>query len=279
MERNPEASASTRDEVLFIPAAMCEKSQVAPHNTKGDLTSQRRHEWSPKSTHNSRGTLSFPPQLHENYEILPFTLEKALLRCSISKESPRFPWNTKGSLKSFTKLQKFPKTPVNTWEERWVSHHKSRGAPFSLPQVEMRVDCPASPGKECWHPRHTLRGGWYLFDTGAVTRGLVTIQKPSISPSIRNQAWFSCTDSNVSRESTHNTKGVLMPRLLIRKEPQVPNSTRLEAWNPFDNSRRKQISRPPHTSRPDPLFETAYTARDPHQNKRGTLSLGKPNLL
>ena len=88
MERNPEASASTRDEVLFIPAAMCEKSQVAPHNTKGDLTSQRRHEWSPKSTHNSRGTLSFPPQLHENYEILPFTLEKALLRCSVSKECP-----------------------------------------------------------------------------------------------------------------------------------------------------------------------------------------------
>ena len=38
-----------------------------------------------------------------------------------------------------------------------------------------------------------------------------------------------CTNLNVSRESSHNTKGVLMPRLLIRKETQVPNSTRLEA--------------------------------------------------
>ena len=28
---------------------------------------------------------------------------------------------------------------------------------------------------------------------------------------------------------------------------------------------------PPHKSRPDSLFETAYTPRDPRQNKRGTL--------
>jgi len=28
---------------------------------------------------------------------------------------------------------------------------------------------------------------------------------------------------------------------------------------------------PPHTSRPDSLFETAYTSRDPCQNRRGTL--------
>ena len=28
---------------------------------------------------------------------------------------------------------------------------------------------------------------------------------------------------------------------------------------------------PPHTSRPDSLFEMAYTARDPRQNRRGTL--------
>ena len=30
---------------------------------------------------------------------------------------------------------------------------------------------------------------------------------------------------------------------------------------------------PPHTSRPDSLFETAYTSRDPRQNTRGTLRL------
>ena len=40
---------------------------------------------------------------------------------------------------------------------------------------------------------------------------------------------------------------------------------------PLDNSRGKQNSMPPHTLRPDSLFETAYTARDPRQNRRGTL--------
>ena len=45
MERNPEVPISTQDEALFIPAAMCEQSQGAPPNAKGDLTSLRRHEW------------------------------------------------------------------------------------------------------------------------------------------------------------------------------------------------------------------------------------------
>ena len=41
--------------------------------------------------------------------------------------------------------------------------------------------------------------------------------------------------------------------------------------NPFDNSRGKQSSMPPHTSRSDSLFEMAYTAQDPRLNRRGTL--------
>ena len=40
---------------------------------------------------------------------------------------------------------------------------------------------------------------------------------------------------------------------------------------PLDNSRGKQNSMPPHTLRPDSLFETAYSARDPRQNRTGTL--------
>ena len=67
-----------------------------------------------------------------------------------------------------------------------------------------------------------------------------------------------------------------MPRLLIRKEPQVPNSTRMEARNPFDNLRGKESSMLPRTSRPDSVFETAYTARDLHQNSRGTLRFLPP---
>ena len=42
----------------------------------------------PRLTSESRGTLSFPPQLHANHEILPCMLEEALLHCSIAKEIP-----------------------------------------------------------------------------------------------------------------------------------------------------------------------------------------------
>ena len=93
MERKPEVPASTRDEALFIPAGIREESQGAPHNDKGDLTSLRRHGWSPRSTCNSRGTLRFLPQLKANYKITPFMLEEAILCCSLSKERQRLPWN------------------------------------------------------------------------------------------------------------------------------------------------------------------------------------------
>ena len=81
MERNPEVPASIRDEAVFIPAAMHEESREDPRNSKGDLTSLRRHERSPRTTRNSRGTLRFPPQFQANYDILPCTLEEDLL-CS-----------------------------------------------------------------------------------------------------------------------------------------------------------------------------------------------------
>ena len=88
MERNPEVPTSTRDEAAFIPAAMFEESLGDPLNAKGDLTFLRRNERVPQVTRNSRGMLSFPPQLHANHEILPCMLEEALIRFSLSKESP-----------------------------------------------------------------------------------------------------------------------------------------------------------------------------------------------
>ena len=47
-----------------------------------------------------------------------------------------------------------------------------------------------------------------------------------------------------------------------------PKFNSAEGLKPFDNSRGKLSSMPPHTSRPDSLFDMAYTARDPRQNKR-----------
>ena len=48
MERNPEVPATNRDEALFIPAVKGEESQGAPHNSKADLTSLRKHEQVPQ---------------------------------------------------------------------------------------------------------------------------------------------------------------------------------------------------------------------------------------
>ena len=54
------------------------------------------------------------------------------------------------------------------------------------------------------------------------------------------------------------------------KRAPGPKFTSPGGLNPLDNSRGKQSSMPPHKSRPDSLFETAYTPRDPRQNRRET---------
>ena len=61
------------------------------------------------------------------------------------------------------------------------------------------------------------------------------------------------------------------PLGIVRRNPQVPHTAREVTCHPVNNWRGKQSSMPPHTSRPDSLFEMAYTARDPRQNKRGAL--------
>ena len=102
----------------------------------------------------------------------PACLRRPFYAAPFPKKAHVPSWNSKGSLTRFTKLQKFPEIPVPTREERSISRHKSRRDPFSPPQVEMTVDCPASPGKECQRPGHTSRGGCYLTETGGETGGL-----------------------------------------------------------------------------------------------------------
>ena len=161
MERNTEVPALSLDEALFIPAAMREESQGGPHNAKGDLNSLRKHEQSPRSTGNSKGTLSFPPQLHANDEIQACLLEEALLRCSVSKEIPRFPWNSKGSLTlslyetpevsrdtrphsrgtlSFPpQVKKSPVFPATSQDEGRLSCFAWKGMPTSPSHLESRM--------------------------------------------------------------------------------------------------------------------------------------------
>ena len=139
-------------------------------------------------TRNSRGTLSFGPQLHETHEIHPCMLEEALLCCSVSKESPRSLLELERVLDTLCETPEVSQIPVRTREVHCISRHKSRRAPFSPPQVGMRVDGPALPGEEFRHPRRTLRGGWYLLDTGVERGCFVKIPNPRISPSTRDQA-------------------------------------------------------------------------------------------
>ena len=180
MERNHEVPASTRDAALFIPETMPKESRGAPRNAKGNLTSLTRHEQSPRSTCNWRGTLSFPPQLHTNYEILPCTLEEVILCCSVSKESPHFPWISKVSLTRYMKLQKYPRYRLHSRGTLSFPPQvkKSRVSPASI-RDEGRSPCftsngmPTSPSHlvrsliSTWHwsrnqgPCHDLKGTYY----------------------------------------------------------------------------------------------------------------------
>ena len=108
-----EVPASTRDEALFIPVAIREESRGAPRNDKGDLTTLRRHERSPRATHNLRGTLGFPPKLKVNYEILPCMLEEGLLSCSVSKERQRLLGTRKGPRHALRNSRSFKTSPCH----------------------------------------------------------------------------------------------------------------------------------------------------------------------
>ena len=111
MERNAEVPASSRDEALFFPAAMREEPRGGPRNAKEDLTSLRKHESSPRSTGNSRGTLSFLPQVHTHHEILPCYLRSPFNAAPFPKKAHVHSWNSKGYLTRFRKLRNFPRYP------------------------------------------------------------------------------------------------------------------------------------------------------------------------
>ena len=101
-------------------------------------------------------------------------------------------------------LERVHDTLYKTPEVSRDTHPHSRGmlsfppqvkkGPVSPPQVEMKVDCPAWPGKECQRPPRTSKGCCYLFDTGGEPGGLVIIQKLRIFTSTRDQARLPCTN-------------------------------------------------------------------------------------
>ena len=139
---------------------MHKESRGGPRNVKGDLTSLRKHERSPRSTGNSRGTLSFPPQLQANDKILACTLEEALLCCSVSKESPRSLLEFKsafdtlykttevsadtrphlrGTLKFPPQVKKSPVVPASRQDESRLPCFPWKGMLTSLLHLERRL--------------------------------------------------------------------------------------------------------------------------------------------
>ena len=132
-------------------------------------------------TGNTRGALSFPPQLRANHEILLCRLQEALLRCSVSKESPR----------SLLELESVLDTLYETPEVSPDTHPHSRGTLSFLPQVKKSPFIPSSSRDEgqlsCfdWKGMPTfmphLKRRLVLLDTGGEPGVLVTIRKLCIS--------------------------------------------------------------------------------------------------
>ena len=97
----------------YSPAATREKSQCAPCNSKGGLTSMRQHERFPEFPVSIKRIPCFLLQLEKNHEISP--------QCEIRPGSPALtqeqsrvpPQNSKGGLTSFMQLQGFPEKPAH----------------------------------------------------------------------------------------------------------------------------------------------------------------------
>ena len=156
MERNHEVRTSTRDEALFIRAAMQEESRGAPRNSKADLTSLRKHERVPQvptqlernpklpatktkrfpHSHKMRPVFSTGPR--EQSRVLSQNSIGGLTPLSHSKCSSRYSsiatreesrvlcFNSRQGLTPQVNLERNPEIPVATGGEHGVSGHKSR---------------------------------------------------------------------------------------------------------------------------------------------------------
>ena len=174
-----------------------------------------------------------------------------------SREKSHVPsWASKRYSTPFMQLKKFPDIPHSRgtliiWAQLNLS-------PFAPPHLEMRVDSPASSGKEGQRPCRPSRGGWSQLETREEHGSLATIQKTRISPSTWDKTWFPCTDSNgtLSINSQHerrtdtlvanlrkapgpqfNSTGGLKPLLQLERKAEFYASTQVETWLPVWNCR------------------------------------------
>ena len=246
------------------PAATREQSCTLPCNSKGGLTSLRKHARFPSfifknleepkaSCWNSRKTKSSNHNHHHcKHEMRPFSP-------AAPQEQSGMPfWNSKGGLNPFIQLKRFPEIPVTTREEPQVSRHNSKRAPFSPPHLKISADSPAStqrnpnfplaPQAEAcppyWNPRGTVRF-------------LLQVERTPTSPSIWEKASLPWKDSNGTpsipwphkgrsdypvaalpkvKVPCVNSTGGLTPFFQFDWKVEFHASTRAEGWLPCWNS-------------------------------------------
>ena len=158
----------------------------------------------------------------KNHEILPSTRDEDLLHCSVSKKSNVPSWNTEEYLTPFMKPQKFPTYPpslesnadfpTTTQEEPHFPLLSSRRGSISLLCLERNGEVPVIPQEEASLNLNLERSLGVLpqFERHRFPHPL---NKPDSPAPIRMEP----------RESTHNMKGGLRPRLQIQEKSQKPN--------------------------------------------------------
>ena len=120
----------------YSPAATREKSQCAPHNSKGGLTSMRQHERFPEFPVSIKRIPCFLLQLEKNHKIPPQQEMRTDSPALTREQSHIPPQNSKGGLTSFMQIQgppekpaqleRNPDFPATTREEPSVRHLISR---------------------------------------------------------------------------------------------------------------------------------------------------------
>ena len=101
--------------------------------------------------------------------------------------------------------------------------------------------------------------------------GRATVRKTTISLFAQDKSRCPGTSSNVTLRMKSQHEGALTPQCIVRKNAQVPNTTRQVACQPMNNSRGKRSSIPQHKTRPDSPVQTLQGPCDRSQKWRGNL--------
>ena len=181
---------------------------------------------SPRSPYNSRGTLSFPAQLHKSHEILPSTRDEALLHCSVSQQIPRSLLELE---RKFDILYESPEASQDT-------HTHSRGILSFPPQLKRSPVFPASIRDECQFlcfvgkgipmcPSPLKRGPVSPRNPSATPGVVPHFEKTPISPSTTDKPHYPALTQLGPRVLTPNTKGRVKALWYLKKKPHIPTPT------------------------------------------------------